>query len=394
MRRAEKTSTFRIGVICTLAVTSAVAVDVGCGGDDSSMNGTTPEAGTTDDAQQVGADVVVPTDSAVTGPQTVTFAYQPQWAGATKVEVVGGFGQASDWSKTGAFVTLTASTNGLFTGTATLPAGSYPYVFRVTGDSASSTPSTYQRYAVDPSDPSFVPCPMQSPTYSKIDANPCSQLAVPASSAAPTVHVKGSLSADGAPASGWLVVLERDEASSHHFFANRATTGSDGSFDLIATAGSYRLQAQHPTYLNETDLERSPAALNALRRAISSTIPLTTSDVTISAPDLAFHDYAAFAPTGNGGALPTQFTFKPGAGTRLDVYGSGSDGGVTEIGDPWFSSGPTNDGGALFVGTFNTKQAEQDAAVPGRRYMWGTEEPADAGIPWTKQTMVYPIVWQ
>lgn len=32
--------------------------------------------------------------------QTVTFAYQPQWSGVTRVEVVGGFGQPTDWSKT------------------------------------------------------------------------------------------------------------------------------------------------------------------------------------------------------------------------------------------------------------------------------------------------------
>ena len=36
-----------------------------------------------------------------------------------------------------------------------------------------------------------------------------------------------------------------------------------------------------------------------------------------------------------------------------------------------------------------------DAAAPGTRYMWGTEEPfgADAGVTWTKQTMVFPIGW-
>jgi len=336
--------------------------------------------------------------------QTVTFAYQPQWAGVTKVEVVGGFGQPTDWSKTASLVSLTKDSNGNFTGTAMLPPGTYLYVFRVIGDAQAADPAKYVRYAVDPLDTAFAPCPMQSPTYSKVDANPCSQITVTATGAPPPaspVHVKGSLTIDGAPASGWLVVLEREEPKSHHFFANRLTTGSDGSFDLVGSAGRYRLQAQHPSMLSKPDLQLDPlAAVDAggsvLRRAISNAFPLATSDVTVATPDLAFHAYPQFAPVGDGGSLPTQFTFENGTEARLDVYGSLMDGGVVEIGDPWYSGMPTTDGGADFTGAFDTKQAMQDAAVPGTRYMWGTEEPygMDASVAWTKQTMVFPIVWQ
>jgi hypothetical protein len=330
-------------------------------------------------------------------PVTVTFAYAPQWSGVTKVEVVGGFNMASDWSKTESLVTLTAS-GSTFSGTASLPPGTYLYVFRVTGD-AQSVPTTAARYTLDPLDTSFAPCPTQSPTYSKMDLNPCSQLTVTASGGpapASPVHVKGSLTLDGAPASTWMVWLEREEPKSHHYFVNRVTVGSDGSFDLVGSAGSYRLQIQYPTLLSATDLERNPLQLPALRRAISAAFPLATSAVTVVTPDLAFHAYAAFAPTVDGGTLPTQFNFDNGTEAKLDVYGALSDGGVVNIGDPWYSSATANDGGAVFGGSFNTAQAMEDAAAPATRYMWGTEEPfgADSGVAWTKQTLVFPITWR
>jgi hypothetical protein len=328
---------------------------------------------------------------------TVTFSYTPQWSGVTKVEVVGGFGQATDWSKTASLVTLGGS-GGAYSGTATLPQGTYLYVFRVTGDAQAPNPATYARYAVDPLNTAWAACPAQSPTYSKIDANPCSQLVVGATGAPPAaapLHVKGAITVDGAAAKDWMVVLEREEPQSHHFFANRVTAAADGAFDLVASAGHYRLQVWHPTLLTETDLQRDPAQLAALRRAISTAIPLASSDVTVAAPDLAFHAYAQFAPTGDAGALPTRFAFENGAETKLTVYGSLADGGVVDIGDPWYASPNTTDGSAPFAGDFNTMQKMQDAAVPGTRYMWGTEETfgADASVTWTKQTMVFPITW-
>jgi hypothetical protein len=366
--------------------------DGGAGGDTSTGDDGAP--GPSGDA---GGDAAGPA-------QTVTFAYRPQWSGVTKVEVVGGFGQPTDWSKTASLVTLAKDSSGNYTATVTLPPGTYLYLFRVTGDAQAADPATYVRYAVDPLDTAFAPCPMQSPTYSKIDANPCSQLVVGATGAPPPaapVHVKGTLTVDAAPAAGWLVVLEREEPKSHHFFANRVTTGSDGSFDLVGSAGHYRLQAQHPSFLSETDQQLDPlAAVDAggsvLRRAVSNAFPLATSDVTVAAPDLAFHAYPRFAPVGDGGSLPTQFTFESGTQARLDVYGSLMDGGVVEIGDPWYAGADTTDGGAVFSGAFNTHAAMQDAAVPGTRYMWGTEEPwgMDAGVAWVKQTMAFPIVWQ
>ena len=204
-----------------------------------------------------------------TTPVTVSFAYAPQWSGVTKVEVVGGFGLASDWSKTESLVTLTAS-GSTYSGTASLPPGTYLYVFRVTGD-AQSVPTTTARYSLDPLETAFAPCPAQSPTYDKTEPNPCSQMTVTASGGpapAAAVHVTGSLTVDGAPAGTWMVVLEREEPMSHHYFVNRVTVGTDGSFDLIGSAGSYRLQVQYPTLLSASDLQRDPLQLPALRRAI------------------------------------------------------------------------------------------------------------------------------
>lgn len=330
-------------------------------------------------------------------PVSVTFSYQPQWSGVTKVEVVGGFGLPSDWSKTESLVTLTASA-GVYSGTASLAPGTYLYVLRVTGDAQAADPATYVRYSLDPLDTAWAACPAASPTYSSVDPNPCSQITVTSSGGpapATAAQVKGSLTLGGAAAEGWMVVLEREEASSHHFFANRVTTGKDGSFDLVGSAGSYRLQVQYPTLLSATDLDRDPMKLLALRRAISAAFPLATATVTVPVPDLAFSAYDVYAPTVDGGTLPTAFTFEAGDEAKLDVYGGPGDGGVTTIGDPWFTSATANDGGAVFDGGFNTAQATEDAAAPGTRYMWGTEAPygADASVAWTKQTMVFPITW-
>ncbi len=330
-------------------------------------------------------------------PVAVTFTYMPQWPGVSTVEVVGGFGQSTDWSKTASLLTLTQAA-GTFTGTAMLPPGTYLYVFRVIGDASAAQAATYPRYAVDPLDTAFAPCPMASPTFSKIDVNPCSQLTVTATGAAPSatpVHVTGSVAVDGSAAKDWMVVLEREEPKSHHYFANRVTVGAGGTFDLVASAGNYRLQVQYPTLLSVIDLDRDPSTANALRRAISASFLIGTAPVAVPTPDMGFHDYTVFAPSGDGGTLPTAFTFETGE-ARLDVYGGPGDGGIIDIGDPWYSSDPTTDGGAGFGGTFNTAQKMQDAAVPGTRYMWGTEQAfgADASVAWTNQSMVLPITWQ
>jgi hypothetical protein len=320
-------------------------------------------------------------------------ARKPLWSGVNKVEVVGGFGLTSDWSKTSAFATLKNDGTGNWTDTAQLPDGQYLYVFRVTGDVDTSEGAAYVRYAVDPLDTAYAACPSQSPTYSATDPNPCSRLTVPQGAAAPAVQVSGTLLSGGNPAAGWLVEIERDEAKSHHFFANRVTLDKTGSFALVGSTGSYRLQALNPQFYKATDLALDPTAIGTLRRAISDAIPLATSAVMVTTPDVTFGSYGIYAPVDASETLPTQFTFQSGGPTRLTVYGGPGDGGVEEIGDPWFASAPVVDGGAAFDGAFNTAQATADAAALGTRYMWGTEDTYDASVGWTRQTLVFPIAW-
>ena len=324
---------------------------------------------------------------------TVTFSYTPGWDGVQSVDVIGGFGQATDW--TAPLVSLSAS-NGTFTATASLPPGNYLYLFHVVGDTAAgSRATTASRYAIDPASPVFAPCPSTSPTFSANEPNPCSQLTVPADPPATMFHIRGTVVRGGAPAAGYLVMLERDETSSHHFFANRVTTGGDGAFDLTAAAGQYRLQIQHPDFEARTDAQLAPATLGVVRRLISTPFALG-ADMTLAASEVAFADYAAFAPLTTA-TLPTTFTFgSTGAmATRLEVYGTAMAGKGNEIGDPWFSSAPVTSGTSSFDGTFTTKQAAEPVVVPGERYFWGVEQavPKTGGVGWTRQSMVVPITW-
>jgi hypothetical protein len=334
--------------------------------------------------------VFIPSDGG-----TSTFAYHPGWGGVTEVDVIGGFGTSDDWDTKNPYLKLNDDGTGTYTGSANLPAGVYPYLFHVVGDSASND-SKFDRYAIDPLNTSVAACPAAAPTGTRASPpNPCSQFTVGTALAAP-VHVRGTFTVDGAPATGWLVSIERQEKGLHHFFVNRVTAGSDGSFDLIGSAGAYKIDVDLPMALSQNDLDRDPLALNTLRSAGSNIFPITTDDIALDTPDLAFHDYATFAPTGNGGSLPTMFTFEKGREAALDVYGgsggqSSDDAGVIEVGDPWFISDPVTKGKYTFDGNFS--KGDTDAAVPDQRYMWGTEEPYDASVPWKLQTLVFPITW-
>lgn len=334
-----------------------------------------------------------PVDAAPDASDLVTFSYTPSWTGVQSVEVIGGFGQAGDW--TTPLVTLDASGSGSgFTASAHLPAGQYPYLFHVIGDDAAGPQAaTLSRYVFDPASAAFVACPTGSPTYSAANANPCS---VTAASAAAQSHVRGTVVQDGAPVAGFLVVLEREEPSSHHFFVDRATTASDGAYDFSAAAGTYRVQVQHPQFESRTDLQLAPDSLAIVRRSLSSAFAVA-ADVTLSSTEVGFHDYAAFAPRTTA-KLPTTFAF--GASTlpaHLEIYGTRMQGAGPEIGDPWFSSPATQTGSAAFAGTFNTAQAGETTVAVGERYFWGIERKAAAdstGVSWTAQSLVFPITWQ
>lgn len=328
------------------------------------------------------------------GPGSVSFSYTPQWKGVTAVSVYGGFGQGTDW--TAPLLSLTDDGTGTFKGATTLSAGQYLYVFKVVGDEeAGAQAAKYSRFAIDPTDSAYAPCPMESPTFDKNAPNPCSQLTVPQTAPPSLVHVHGLVVSDGAPIAGYLVELERQENASHHFFVNRVTTKNDGAFDILAAPGMYRVQVLHPTFLTMTDEDRDPKTLAAVRRNTSSNFPIASGTVLVPSSEVAFHTYGSFSPV-DSGTLPTAFAFDTGGvTTHLDVYGTGMDGGAPTIGDPWFTSAPTTSGGAMFDGGFNTNKANQPSVALGQRYFWGVEEDiaTDAGVSWTAQSMVFDITW-
>src|SRR5207302_9128142 len=106
---------------------------------------------------------------------------------------------------------------------------------RAIGDGAAGNKAlTYARYSVDNANSDYVACPSGAPTYSATNSNPCSQLTVPQPGASSTFHIRGTVTADGGPAQSWVVLIARDESGSHHYFANRADSDSNGAFDLLA----------------------------------------------------------------------------------------------------------------------------------------------------------------
>ena len=330
----------------------------------------------------------------------VAFRYTPSWKGAQTVSVVGGFNLTGDWNALLPLVGLTDDGTGTFNGTVDLPAGDYLFLFRVVGDPAAASPTTFVRYALDPASADAFPCPKQSPTYDVKTPNPCSRLTVPRPAAGPMFHVRGTVLVDAQPASGYLVVVERAESMSHPFFEDRATTGPDGAFDLVVAAGNHRLQVLHPTFLAQTDAMRDPIAAAALRRVVSSVFTVA-ADVTVPPSELGYHDYAFFAPR-DAGPLPTRFVFadagdggETGAPLRLNVYGTVNHGAGPNVVDPWFSSPTTTSGAAIFDGGFNTMQAAEPGVVAQERYFWGIESApiGDGGVSWTGQSMVFPITW-
>ena len=322
---------------------------------------------------------------------TVVFSYTPSWSGVQTVEVWGGFGTATDW--TAPFLTLAAS-GSAFAGSTTIAPGTYTSVFMVVGDDAAATAkqATYPRYAVDPTESSYTACPSISPTYdAKLGSaqNPCSQVTVPQGSAATLYPVSGTVDKAGSAAAGYLVVLERDEGSaSHHYFVDRATTGSDGSYSMSVATGHYRVQVQYPEIESMTDAQLVPTSENILRRDISSAFDVAAAQA-VPTVDMAYAGYATFAPAGSAAQqLPQTFTFPSGTSAKLDVYG-----GATEIGDPLYSGAATTTGSAMFKGTFSGSGA--GSAVANTKYWWGLELPVAAqnGVTFTQQTMVLPITW-
>ncbi len=383
--------------LALVLATSSVAVAAACS--DDAASGPIPGADVVDVDAATDATLATPPPNGeaaapdATAPtHAVTFSYRPSWKGVKSVEVLGAFGQATDWTQ--AFVTLTDDGTGTFTGSAPAVAdGHHLYIFKVTGDEAAggaAKADIFDRLAIDPSNPAFVVCPEASPAYST-SGNPCSDLTVPQPAAAPAFHARGVVQSAGAPVAGYLVEIERNEPQAHHMFANRTTTKADGTFDLVVAPGTYRFEVLHPTYYKMTDAQRtSPETFAAVRRSISSEI-LIDADKMLNAAEVSYSGYAAMSPRGTA-TLPTSFAFTvaDGAKARAAVYGPGN-----QIGDPWWVGTATSN---AFDGGFNTTKAPDGGAVkPAATYAWGTQQtypkPDGGALSWTAQSMVLPIQW-
>jgi hypothetical protein len=328
-------------------------------------------------------------------PVMATFTYQPDWTGVTAVDVIGGFGQGTDWTKP--FVSLVKQGDGSFTGSAELPPGQYQYLFVTTGDKNGATPATYKHTAIDPANAAFDACPAASPTYDAAVANPCSQLTVP-QAAAPTLYpVSGTVTFNGKAAPGYLAVLERSEKGSHHFFANMMETKADGSFSIMAVPGTYQVQVLYPNLESVTDAARTPLTLLAARRVIATAFPVTAATA-LSSVETAYKDYDKLLPTPTA-KLPTMFQFTVIAGASkasLEIYGLGS-ATAKDIGDPWYSSTAGTATSATFNGTFSTAAAKETTAKTGEQYYFGTSQQlthTGTETTWTLESMVLPITFQ
>ena len=379
--------------VSVLSISIVVACSgSGTGGDSPALTG--PEGGPGDSGTGGDATSTPDASDASTEPTTLSFTYAPQWAGVKSVDVIGGFGQATDW--TSPLVSLTMNADGSFSGTSPpLPAGTYTYLFQIAGDSlaAPAKRDTYPRFAVDPTESAWVACPTGSPTYSKTVMNPCSEVMVPTAAATTTFHIKGEVDEAAAPVAGYLVVVERNEMGSHHQYVNRTTTGADGKYDLLVAAGTYRLEVLHPTFLSMTDAQRTdPATYAAVRQVLSSAITVT-ADVDVNTPDVSFTTYAAMTPTGNA-TLPTTLTFAvpDGAKSHAEIYGP-----TATIGDPWWTGTVGTGTSEIFDGGFNTGKADDGGIDPAKTYSWGVEnvyaQPKNGTVSWTAQSMVFPIAW-
>ncbi|HEY1549872.1 MAG TPA: carboxypeptidase-like regulatory domain-containing protein [Kofleriaceae bacterium] len=350
----------------------------------------TDAAGTTDGSS-------LSPDALYTDP--VAFMYKPAWTGVQSVDVIGGFGMGSGVDWVTPIATLTEGSDGSFTGSAMVPAGTYPFLFHVVGDNAAGSGSaTYSRYALDETVAEFEQCP-DGPTAGN-DPNPCSLVTVPQDNPETMYAVKGTVTLGGSDAAKYLVVLERDEPSSHHFFVNRLGTGANGTYTFRVAAGTYRVQVQWAGYESTKDSAVNPAKQDTVRRTISSAFAVAAT-TQVSNADVMPPDYSTFGPSGSASPLPTTFTFPAVAATHLDVYGPGA-----EIGDPWYAGSATATGSAAFDGTFNTAQAGSDTVDKSDTYSWGIEwaqtdivtgsgggSGSDNGAKWTAQSLVYPVSW-
>jgi hypothetical protein len=363
------------------------------GGTDSGNPGT--DSGQTDSGMQNDAGTDAGQDAG--GPVSVTFSYTPAWGGVTAVSVIGGFDAGVDWSIAAPYLQLANDGAGNWTATTTMNEGAYLYLFVAHGDDAGTAATSHT--VLDPDNSNYLPCPPGSPSYTAAEPNPCSVLMVPQPLPSNLYHVQGTATYDGGAAANYIVWLERDETGSHHYLVNEMLAQSDGTFDMQVAPGTYRIQVLYPTWYTATDSERDGLTLNAFRRTLSSAFPVVAADVPLNPTELSAYDYALYAPIDGGAPLPATFDFPVMKKSAYAAVYGGMDGGLKNIGDPWWTgtSRTTSPATDMFDGGFNTAQATEVAANPGERYFWGTWQVfphPDGGVQWTGESMVFPVIFQ
>ncbi len=316
------------------------------------------------------------------------------------MDVYGGFGQKTDWAAP--FLTLTDDGTGTFTGTASLPDGSYPYLFRPTGTDDGLVEKG--RYFVDQNNPSFAPSPPGSPQYvagSKVPRS-VSSLTVPQGPAS-VVHIKGSVVFGGAPQPCFSVDLEAGEvtkpgggAAQEHNTANYTESASDGTFDFPVTPGAYQLAVRYPFPLYDSGASYpDPVKTGSLGCAVI--VPaMVTADTTLPELDARFPGYATMSPSGGSASLPATFDFSlvPGSlGASFDVIGTS-----TACDDPAYATTYGTATSVTYDGTIGSVMTGKTVTL-GQTYYWGTRQKLPAsgsgsgGAGWTTESLLFPIVF-
>lgn len=318
----------------------------------------------------------------------VSFCFRAQWPGVTSVDVIGGFGQSGDWSTP--FVSLKNDGTGTFTGTASLPNGSYPYLFRATG----SADGIFKTSAVllDQEATQFEPPPPASPLQRSVPV-----VTVPQSPSAPTLHhLRGVVVYEGAPQPCFPLQIDvgelyKDGGSlvlSEQGPANYAQSAADGTFDFPVASAQVEAIVRYPFTLGGFDAGYpDPSTSATIGYARTSTKALDVGDVTLDPVELSYPkaDYAAMSPTSGKGVLPEtfQFTVVPGStGVSVAVISTNIAGN-----DPAFWGPSSMATSYTWDGAFGGNGGN---VVAGKTYYWGTWQ--KRGI-WSEESLLFPIVF-
>ena len=311
-----------------------------------------------------------------------TFCYRPQWPGVTGVDVLGGFGQAGDW--TTPLVSLTDQHDGTWSATVALANATYPYAFYVHGG-ADGVIGANATYAIDQTNPAFVKPPDASKYRRSV-----SLLTVPQ----PTVaihHVTGSIALAGQAQPCFVAQVDvgelRDPQNhliSEHGVANFIEVGPDGTFDIPVADGGVLLNIKYPFGLSTSYPD--PMATPAVGVARTSTT-VAGADVALAATDVTYatSSYMAMTPvTGGSLSLPIAFTWTLVDGAASDYMSITA----TSIAgnDPAYTT-------ALGTATTSSWDGTLNNGMPAGSgtYYWGTWQ--KRGV-WASQSLLFPFQLQ